>query len=550
MEMELFPRMIPGKSRRVRRKKSIIMLCAVLVALVASFVAYYIVVQNRAARELAAQLAAEEELRRQQELEKSAYEAILNSQVFFDGITIDGVNVSGLTMEQARDALASAVQAYTPIGTLQLTYEDLSMPFDLSTIPVTLDTDAVLREAFNLARSDTYEEAKTELDNLKTNGRNFTLTPVYDFSAVSMRVAEIAATIDMPATDAAIKFSEDSEKPYTFTDEIVGVAVNQPQLVADITAAVESGNYAAPIPIPVSETLPAVTRAYLESTYTLRASAETSFSGSDSNRIYNIKKGAKLINGTVVKPGETFSTNAALGTRTYSNGWKEAGAYVGGAVDKQAGGGVCQLSSTLYNAVVKADLEVVSRRNHSMPVSYIKKGLDATINSTGNIIDFKFKNNTTADILIRAYTSGKDVIFEIYGVPFATTEYDEIKLTSKQIDTIEPKGEMIETLDPKLAPGETQIKVARQTGSRWQSYKNYYLKGTLVRSEKLAVSTYDAFVGEMLIGPELVITPTPTPHETATPTTPPITTPEPTHSPTPTPTPTSEATAEVPIISP
>lgn len=547
MEMELFPRMIPGKSRRVRRKKSIIMLCAVLVALVASFVAYYIVTQNRAAREIAAQLAAEEELRKQQELEKSAYEAILNSQVFFDGITIDGVSVSGLTMEQAREALASAVQSYTPIGTLQLTYEELSFPFDLSTIPVSLDTDTVLREAFNLARSATYEEAKAELDILKTNGRNFTLTATYDFSAVSMRVAEIAASLDTPATDAAIKFNEDSsEKPYTITDEVVGVAVNQPQLVADITAAVQSGNYTAPIPIPVSETLPTVTRTYLESAYTLRASAETSFSGSDSNRTYNIKKGAKLINGTVVKPGETFSTNAALGTRTYSNGWKEAGAYVGGAVDKQAGGGVCQLSSTLYNAVVKADLEVVSRRNHSMPVSYIKKGLDATINSTGNIIDFKFKNNTAADILIRAYTSGKNVIFEIYGVPFATTEYDEIKLTSKQIETIEPKGDMIETLDPTLAPGETQIKVARQTGSRWQSYKNYYLKGTLVRSEKLALSTYDAFVGEMLVGPELVITPTPTPHVTATPTTPPVTTPEPTHTPTPTP----EVTTEVPIISP
>lgn len=547
MEMELFPRMIPGKSRHVRRKKSIIMLCAVLVALVASFVAYYIITQNRAAREIAAQLAAEEELRKQQELEKSAYEAILNSQVFFDGITIDGVNVSGMTMEQARDALSTAVQSYTPIGTLQLTYEEQSFPFDLSTIPVALDTEAVLREAFNLARSDTYEEAKAELDSLKTNGRNLTLTAAYDFAAVSMRVSEIAAMLDTPATDAAIQFNADSEgKPYTISDEVVGVAVNQPQLVADITAAVQSGNYAAPIAIPVAETLPTVTRVYLEGVYTLRASAETSFAGSDSNRTYNIKKGAKLINGTVVKPGETFSTNAALGTRTYSNGWKEAGAYVGGAVDKQAGGGVCQLSSTLYNAVVKADLEVVSRRNHSMPVSYIKKGLDATINSTGNIIDFKFKNNTAADILIRAYTSGKNVIFELYGVPFATTEYDEIKLTSKQTDTIEPKGDMIETLDPQLAPGETQIKVARQTGSRWQSYKNYYLKGTLVRSEKLALSTYDAFVGEMLVGPELVITPTPTPHETATPTTPPVTTPEPTHSPTPTP----ETTTDVPIISP
>ena len=139
-----------------------------------------------------------------------------------------------------------------------------------------------------------------------------------------------------------------------------------------------------------------------------------------------------------------------------------------------------------------------------MPVSYIKNGLDATINSVGNIIDFKFKNNTSADILIRGVISGKNVRFEIYGLPFATTEYDEIKLSSKKTKTIEPEGPILETLDTTLAPGTQEVKVARQDGSLWQSYKNYYLNGELVKSEKLATSTYEAFAGEILIGPPIV----------------------------------------------
>ena len=180
-----------------------------------------------------------------------------------------------------------------------------------------------------------------------------------------------------------------------------------------------------------------------------------------------------------------------------------------GTTDLQAGGGVCQLSSTLYNAVVKADLEVVYRRNHSMPVSYISKGLDATINSVGNIIDFKFKNNTGSDLVIFAWTSGKSVCFKIIRCAFNTTEYDEIRLSAEKVSTVYPDGEMVVTLDPTLAPGTEVIDVPTSNGSVYQSYKHYYKNGQKVRTEKLAQSTYRAFAGSKRVGPELIVTPTP-----------------------------------------
>ena len=189
-----------------------------------------------------------------------------------------------------------------------------------------------------------------------------------------------------------------------------------------------------------------------------------------------------------------------------ANGWKEANAYESGAVVPQYGGGVCQLSTTLYNTAVMADLEIVFRRNHSMFVGYIGKGLDATINSVGNVIDFQFRNSTAGDIVIFGYTTEKNnLYFEIWGLPYATTEYDEIKLTSERVSTTSISGEPVVIEVPEgtekndgtlMVAGETWIAVAPREGYVYQSYKNYYLNGEFVRKEKLAISTYKSFQGE------------------------------------------------------
>ena len=158
-----------------------------------------------------------------------------------------------------------------------------------------------------------------------------------------------------------------------------------------------------------------------------------------------------------------------------------------------------------------------------MPVNYIKEGLDATINSVGNIIDFQFKNNTTSDIIVIGYTEGNKLTFEIWGIPFATTEYDEIKLTSSLVSTDSSAGEPIEMEVPVgtekadgslMVAGETYVAVTPRKGYVYQSYKNYYLAGTLVKKEKLAVSTYKAFQGEIWICPGEV---TPAPEVTPEP---------------------------------
>ena len=502
---------------RKRKHTLIVLLCCAL-ALIACIVVYlYAAEQKRIAAEAAAQLAAEEALRQQQALEQAEYEALTTSTVFLDGVTVDKVPIGGMTLAEARTALATVAAGYLPTGDLQLTFGERVFSLDLSAISATNNLESILSEAYQLGKVGDYKTVKAQADEIKAKGRDFTLALSYDFSALSASIAEIAKQIDTEPVNAAVTGIDEATRTILFTDGTAGRTVLQDELLQTITEAILNGNYA-PVAVPVMETPPAVSSEELTGKYVLRASATTSFSGSNSNRIFNITKGCGLISGTVLKPGQEFSTNDTLGTRTLGNGWKMAGAYVGGAVVEEAGGGVCQLSSTLYNAVVKADLAVVSRRNHSMPVTYIDQGLAATINSVGNIIDFKFKNNTTSDVIVYGFIEGKKLTFEIWGLPFSTTEYDEIRLTASKRETLAPPGDLVivEVAEGTAKPtggvmvaGETYVAVQRREGSRWQSYKCFYKNGELVRKEALAESVYKAIAGEEWYCPLPYIIPDP-----------------------------------------
>lgn len=490
------------KKKRQRRRIMIIVLSVVVGLLVIALTFFIINYQ----REVAAKAAAEEALRVQMEQERKEFDELANSTVFCNGITVNNISIGGMTMDEAKAALAPTEQNLTAQKSIPLTYNGQLYSLDLSGMSYTTNLNSILKEAYRLGKIGDYAGMKAEKSDVEINGRKYTLTVSYDMSSLLSGIAQIAAQIDAVPQDAGISSVDEENRQIIFTDEVVGLTVDQNLLAQRITDALLNG-VTSPVEIPVTEVQPTVTKASLEGKYVLRASATTNFSSSPSARKYNVRKGAGLINGTVLKPGETFSTNDTLGTRTKSNGWKEANAYESGTVVPQYGGGVCQLSTTLYNAVVKADLEVVYRRNHSMPVTYIDKGLDATINSVGNEIDFQFKNNTSSDIVIFGYTTDKNwVVFEIWGLPFATTEYDEIKLTSSRVSTNSPAGDEItvevpvgtEKADGSLmVEGETYQAIARRDGYVYQSYKNYYLNGEFVRKEKLALSTYKSFAGEI-----------------------------------------------------
>ncbi len=442
------------------------------------------------------------------------------AQTFSQGVSVDGVSLAGMTIEQARAALqevehqkAAEIQFIlnTPGASTTLTYADMD---------VTFDTQAVLEQAIALGNTGTRQEQEAEREALFSSPRDFSIGYTVDVSPAQAKIAELAGLVKTEPVDASAKLKEQytvkadmsPEDFLEFTPEVKGQTLDEAALLQTLQTRVQAREYGE-VELPILYTDPNVTADTLKAALlSRRSAAETSFKKSPYNRedrVFNVKRAASLINGFVLKPGETFSTNDTLGPRTYELGWKAAPAYVQGTTEDQAGGGVCQVSTTLYAAVVKADLEIVYRRNHSSPVGYIDRGLDATIN-TGTI-DFQFKNNTQADIYIFAYTidskdgevpeglTDKTVHVELYGTPLSG-EYDEIRLTSEKTETVAPKGEMEVVVDTTVPADYYKEEVSRQSGSVWQSYKHYYKDGKEVKVEPLAKSTYRAYAGKITVG--------------------------------------------------
>ena len=216
----------------------------------------------------------------------------------------------------------------------------------------------------------------------------------------------------------------------------------------------------------------------------LLSSYTTSYATSNSNRSNNIALAASKLDGTVIMPGETFSYNETIGKRTVSAGFKEAGAYSNGQVVTEVGGGICQVSSTLYNAVLRVNLEIVSRKNHNFQVSYVPIGTDATV--SWQQPDFKFKNNRNYAIRIKATTSNKKITIQVYGLKQAD-DY-EVEIQSERTGTIQYKTTY--TTDSSLRKGQSKVIQKGSNGATSITYKILKRNGEVVSKEVISRDKY------------------------------------------------------------
>lgn len=213
-------------------------------------------------------------------------------------------------------------------------------------------------------------------------------------------------------------------------------------------------------------------------------SAKSTELTNNSNRNNNIELAANVINGYVINPGEQFSFNDVVGQRTTAKGYLEAGAYSGGQSVNEVGGGICQVSSTIYYTVLKADLEVVNRSAHTFTVSYLPLGMDAAVSWGGP--EFAFRNNTPYPIKVMARREGLALTIELYGTK--TNDYT-IELDSVTTNTINYETEYVD--DSSLPAGTTSVKTAGRTGYTAVTYRYVYDgNGNLIREEQVNTSSY------------------------------------------------------------
>lgn len=216
----------------------------------------------------------------------------------------------------------------------------------------------------------------------------------------------------------------------------------------------------------------------------LLATYTTRYDASDVNRTTNLRLACNKLNDKVVLPGETFSYNKTLGERTIAAGYKNAKIYQSGQVVDGLGGGICQISSTLYNAVLLANLDVVERSNHQFVTSYAPAGRDATV--VYGLTDFKFKNTRNYAVRLRASVSGGIATVSVYGIK--ETEYN-ISISTKTISTLPSSVQYID--DSSLPAGTEKVQQKGTNGIITETYITKSLNGAVVSSKLLSKDTYN-----------------------------------------------------------
>lgn len=413
------------------------------------------------------------------------------------------------------DATAVAQRVKTAVAEAQAEL------MDYVTVDVESETAWFVKGASHI-RLDENEVTQVVLNALSEGQKTVELDLASLGQEMELNVEDLKQEICAEAQDAYYDKDKDEIVP-----EVVGIdfdsdEVKQAWQASEVGDRVEFG---------ITVTEPEVTAEQLEAVlfHDLLAEKSTSLSGSSSNRINNVELAAKSINGIVLMPGEQFSYNEALGQRTKENGYLAAGAYANGAVVQEIGGGICQVSSTLYYCTLLSNLQIDYRVNHYFPVGYLPPGFDATVSWKSP--DFKFTNDREYPIRLVAYVKDGSVTVEIWGTDNGT--YVELTYASWLVYTNEEY--------PEVA-----------TGYKAQAYRSVYDSetGELIEKKSEGVGLYH-YHEEDIKYPEPEPSPSPSPEVTPTPTpspevspSPEVTTspevtqpPEVTASPEPTPTP-------------
>lgn len=413
---------------------------------------------------------------------------------FFDGVSVDGVSLGGMTCEEAQAQFAGREQQAADAFSLVVASGDKRWRITSEEIEVFSDAQTVLRRAYAVGRTGTLEERYTQIMRVKEEGAAFETGFGYDRSAVRALVDIIGDSLDREAKNASLDAFDVINKTFTFTAEESGTLMDRDRLEADILAALDAHAYGQQIEPVVSEVKPTLTLDMLQGRFGLIASFTTKTT-KDQDRNTNIALSADALNGRVVLPGETLSFNECTGKRTGEKGYREAGAIAGGVLVDDTGGGVCQTSSTLFNAVVRADLEIVKRTAHSWPSSYVEKGEDATVNWPS--LDFVFRNNKEFPVFLVAWYADQTVTIEVHGLMLENGM--TVDLESTTVKTVKPSDEILYTLDESLPEGTRQAGRSKRTGYVVDTYKVYKdSEGNEISRSKLWTTTYPASQKEIL----------------------------------------------------
>lgn len=379
-------------------------------------------------------------------------------------VVVDGITITGMSIDAAR---AEILKKYP--WNMKVIYEGKE-PYEVKDL-IAEKVDILLDEIYHGVPKETYTLDTTGLEE-----------------AVKTEAKEAAKLWDVPARNGSISgFDKDTGK-FIYSGEQNGLSINQEKLAADIQTALGKKDFSATIKAEGTVTTPEITEAQAKELYQVIGTFTTTTT-SNKDRNTNIRIACEALNGLIIQPGEEFSFNNTTGNRTTDKGYRPAGAYSNGVLVEEPGGGVCQVSSTLYNAVVFSGLTTTERHAHSYEPSYVTPGEDAMVSYDGYAgPDMKFVNNSPSAVAIRTKFESQKLTISIVGIPILEDGVELLMHSEKtaELDPPAPTYEEDQTLELGV---EVEAKKA-VNGSRWITNLITKKNGEVITDEFFHSSTY------------------------------------------------------------
>lgn len=409
--------------------------------------------------------------------------AFMATDNIYEGVSVGNLPLGGKSLAEAEQLLEQHFQQRAATAPLSLQHQSQSWQIQAQEIDLSIDAHELAAQAYAIGRHGNLLTQWQERYLSVHHGYVLPLKMHYNQNKLQTIVTKIAASIEKPPKDAML--TQGRERMEIIPEEI-GSKVDISASLQAIATKLEEG-IPALVTLTVVTTEPAVYARDLQDIDAVIASYTTHFNPLDKNRTQNIVLAAKNINQVLLRKGEEFSFNRLVGPRLAEYGYKEAPVFVDGKLTLDWGGGVCQVSSTLYNAALLADMSIEERSSHFQPASYVPLGQDAAV--ADNLLDLRFKNNTAFNVYIRTEVYQGQIIVTMFGNH--TANRNDIRIITANKKVLEPT--VVVKQDPTLELGKEIIDAPGQKGFQVTTYRVKSLNGKEVEREMLS---YDEFKPE------------------------------------------------------
>lgn len=411
----------------------------------------------------------------------------------YTNVYIHDVAVGGMNFEEANAALMERFQAGLDIRKIRYTINgEVAHEFTFADYGARFDFTPLVEDALSFSSSPSFAQ---RIARMFRRSYQITDSPIFIFSAERLEnvIKKLSAEIDIPVKNAAF-FEQDGE--ISVVKESEGRKINTEEATSatqELLQHLTGGD----IELQLTSISPRYTEADLKFTPMVLGYFETPCACiNDEARCRNIVIAAGRINNTMIYPGGVFSAGDLIAAHLPNSGYESAVVLIRGEPAEDIGGGVCQVVTTLYNAVLRAELEVVQRHNHSARVSYVDIGYDATV--AGNYFDLKFKNNTPHPILVTSRVDKNMLTVSIHGNE-TRDENRTIRFEIHQVELLTPEPYR-EVVDPTIPRGHRQVTLESQMGYHVELFKIVYHRGSEVERVKINTSIYKPLQGVIAIG--------------------------------------------------